>query len=397
MTISLADTTIYVNNVNNPTDGEKLRADLLTIVNAINLVTDGTQTFVGSKTFSGTVAFTSTVSFSTTATFNGAAVFAGTVSFTSANVAFTGGGANTLQLAQTTALGSVTSAGITVSSAGSPPFIKHNGTRWQFSDDGTTILPLGKYFAQCQLTKSGSNLLLSQYGGSLITINGVDCIIPDAGVSLAPGALSAGTTYYIYVFMSSGTMTLEASTTVPIPATSAQQGTGLQIKTGDPTRVLVGMARPIAGPLWVDTAAQRLVISHFNRRNLYTLGSFSADRTTTSSTYVELNTEIRNEFLTWADETVHASITGRAGNTGNNLTNSSIGFDGTTASDTYFSNVSPASGTSWYGVAGTVNTTLAVGYHYATMLGSCTGGGTSTWTGSATAGLRCTLTTMIRG
>src|SRR5262245_22315740 len=51
---------------------------------------------------------------------------------------------------------------------------------------------------QCQLTKSSANLLLLPKDGNLLTINGVACVVPDAGITLAPTSLAAATFYYIY-------------------------------------------------------------------------------------------------------------------------------------------------------------------------------------------------------
>jgi len=244
----------------------------------------------------------------------------------------------------------------------------------------------------CRLTKSGANLLLSRLGGRALTINNKPEAIPAAGVLLAAAGLSAGTTYFIYAFMSGGTMTLEASTTAHIPDTT----TGIEIKTGDATRTLVGMARPGAGPVWVDTPAQRFVVSYFNRRGIAGLAHFTTDRITASTTYVELNAEIRNEFLTWADEVVQARFNGSASADTIADVKSSIGIDGATAEDVLTRSVS-AVGTYNQPVAVTLfKSGLAEGYHYATGLGSVAAGN-GTWTGGATAGDRCTVGTIIRG
>jgi len=83
-------------------------------------------------------------------------------------------------------------------------------------------------FGQCRLAKSGSNLVLSPFKGNLITINSLAETIPDAGVTLSTGGLSPTTLYYIYAWMSSGTMTLEATTT----AYATQTGTGVTSSRG---------------------------------------------------------------------------------------------------------------------------------------------------------------------
>lgn len=248
-------------------------------------------------------------------------------------------------------------------------------------------------YGHCRLTKSGTNLLLSPCNGNLLTIDGSINVVPSAGVTLAPTALSVGTTYFIYAYMSSGTMTLEASTT----GHSTDSTTGMEIKTGDSTRTLVGMARIITGPAWADTDAQRFVLSYFNRRGVSGKSAFTADRTSTSATYAEINSEIRNEFLTWPDEIVQSAISGRVSDdTINGFPTTSIGFDGTTAEDTFsVDNVNPAA-TNHPIAAYVYKNGLSEGYHYATLLGSVSAG-TGTWHGSGTAGGRTVLTTALRG
>jgi hypothetical protein len=252
-------------------------------------------------------------------------------------------------------------------------------------------IPYNAAHGQCRLTKSGSNLLLSPVGGNVLIINGAPEVIPSAGVTLAPTALSSNTTYFIYAYMNSGTLTLEASTTGHATDTT----TGVEIKSGDATRTLVGMARIIAGPAWADTAAQRFVLSYFNRRTLQGRSAFTANRATTSSSYAEINSEIRSEFLTWADEAVDITACGGLGISSAQVFATSIGIDDATAEDTYCTGQAfTASATC--GFANTLQTTLSEGYHYATLLGQIGGGATATFHGGS-AGGRSTVGTVVRG
>ena len=172
--------------------------------------------------------------------------------------------------------------------------------------DGTAVVGGGANGA-CQLTKSGANLLLSRFDGTTVNIDGALETIPSGGVTLAATSLSVDTNYNIYVFMSGGTMTLEASTT----AHATDSTTGMEIKSGDSTRTLVGLARVITGPAWVGTAAQRFVISWFNRRAIAATNTL-ASANTTSSTYVDLTPSNQAEFVTWADEAVRMDVGGAA-------------------------------------------------------------------------------------
>ena len=247
------------------------------------------------------------------------------------------------------------------------------------------------YTAQCRLVKSGSNLVLQRYNGAGLTINGVTYSIPSGGVSLAPTSLTPGTTYYIYAYMNAGTMTLEASTTTHATDTT----TGIEIKSGDATRTLVGMARPITGPAWQDVINQRFVISWFNRRPIQCQAGLGSTTTTTSGTPVELATSLRNEFLAWADSSSSFTFDGYASN--NTFAASvvtTMAIDGTLV-DGYcaFTNnvanqIGPLSVT---GIA-----TVSEGYHYATPFVNVSSG-TGTWIGSIAAGSRCSLKGLIQG
>jgi len=264
---------------------------------------------------------------------------------------------------------------------------------------GTAVVSSGGSSAahgQCRLTKSSTNLLLSPYGGNQIMINGAAQTVPDAGVTLAATSLSVGTTYNIYVFMSGGTMTLEASTTAHATDT-ASGNKGIEIKSGDATRTLVGMARIITGPAWVDTDAQRFVISWFNRRTITGTNIFTANRnTTTGSTYTEVNSEIRNEFLTWADESVPVGVAGSGFlNTSGDQVYIGVGFDSATPEQGNLAFQSTLA----IGPLGLVVTKsgLSEGYHYATVTAKQTVGSAAFTIVSSATGQRTALSCAIRG
>jgi len=278
---------------------------------------------------------------------------------------------------------------------GATPTVGDDLSTKQYVDDqiaATTVAFVG----QCRLEKSGSDLLLKRWEGKYLPlkIGGVWKFkeIPSAGVTLSASGASADTTYFIYAFDSSGTLTLERSTT----AHAIDSDTGIEVKSGDASRTLVGMARAITGPAWADTGTQRFVLSWFHRRGIGAVNGFSTDRTTTSTTYVEVNSEIRVEFLTWADEAVLAGISGIALNSGLALTITSLGFDGTTAEDAWSGGHSGAGGEAIPSALTLVRNGLAEGYHFATLLGRV-GGGTGTWFGGSAVGARNTVTIGIRG
>lgn len=246
-----------------------------------------------------------------------------------------------------------------------------NGTA---ATDAAAFGQIVQVIGQCQLVKSGANLVLQPYNGNKLFINGILCTVPAAGVSLAPGAFVVGTNYNIYAVATGTTVTsLEASTTAR--ATDATYGN--QIKAGDPTRVLVGKARPIAGPLWVDTDLQRLVISWFNRtpRRIYnTIGSNVLSASTTPVGVIP-----QMEFLSWGEGGVPVSFVGSsANNTANATVSTAFSLDLTLTFShspcvwqAYNSNVSGPS------VGGTTFLPNE-GFHFIILNGSVSGG-TGTW------------------
>ena len=141
------------------------------------------------------------------------------------------------------------------------------------------------------------------------------------------GTHKIGTLRYIYAYMNSGTMTLEAST----GAHATQAGTGIKIKNGNATRTLVGMAFN-SSTAWLDSASQRLVVSWFDRRDIDLIKKLSINRSTTSRSYVELETDIRLGFLAWDDEAVFGMCNAAAfNNTADAQCFTSVAFDGTAA------------------------------------------------------------------
>lgn len=245
------------------------------------------------------------------------------------------------------------------------------------------LLVASSVHGQCVLAKSGANLLLSPFNGNKLLINGQSQTIPAAGVPLAATGLTADTNYYIYAYMNAGTMTLEASAT----GHSTDASTGVEIKTGDSSRTLVGFARVVAGPAWSDTAATRFVRSWFNEPRKVLQNNFSSSKTTASATYVEIaggtTGEGRLAALFWSGESVEAFFSG-IGN---------VNASGTTQfTAIYMDGVAQPGVSSEAQVGGTNNSfALAVsisiasiteGYHYFNVNGKTTGG-TATWIGGS--------------
>lgn len=263
----------------------------------------------------------------------------------------------------------------------------HGATNW-YTD---TQFSLG--VGAGQLTRSSATLLqFCPYNGNMFRIpsTATPYQIPTAcwtaaNTSVYVGGvaatnLAASTTYWVYLFDLSGTPTFDFRTASTHTADSL---TGIRIRTGDNTRALIGLIRTDSSSQFVNSATQRFVISWFNRRTIAGQNTFSTDRTTTSTTYVELNTEIRVEFVMWEEEAVFASAVGSTNNSGAAANSTAIGFDGTTAEAGF-----QTAGRSDTGLAVPIaisgyTSALTEGYHYATLLGAVAGG-TGTWQGDTT-------------
>ena len=245
---------------------------------------------------------------------------------------------------------------------------------------------------QCRLEKDGSNLKLSPYNGNNLVIDGKSVDIPADGVTLAAAGLTADTTYYIYAFESGSDIALEASTT-----THAVGASGIEVKSGDESRTLIGMARAITGPAWVDDTSQRFVLSWFNRQNKNVIKAFTATRSLTTGSTVEIHSEIRNEFLTWGDEAVIITADGFAWTTsGTSNVRTRMSIDGTTPLVEAQNELQPWQVSKQHAIGLTGMESLSEGKYYSTLMGN-SGTGTAAWGGGSLAGHRTSLKTMVRG
>jgi hypothetical protein len=116
-----------------------------------------------------------------------------------------------------------------------------------------------------------------------------------------------------------------------ISATGHTTTNGIEVNSGDATQTLVGMAWIGASHAVNDSVTNRDVASWFNRKLKTAKNHYTADRTTTSATYAELNAEIECEFVTWGVDDLRWSATGMFKNSTNAAVVSvSAGFDSTT-------------------------------------------------------------------
>lgn len=183
---------------------------------------------------------------------------------------------------------------------------------------------------------SATAIKFAPYNGDRIKVNGTIFSIPSAGIAggantsvFVNGAagqnLAASTVYYVYCFSNAGVLTFDFSTTTR--ATSSTAGNvGVEIKSGDNTRSLIGLLRTDASSQFSNFTT----LSWFNRGQKSQVLPFTTNRTTTSAGFVEINTEIRNIFISWSDNNVFYFVGGTASSSTTGTINAAVALDSTT-------------------------------------------------------------------
>jgi hypothetical protein len=206
-----------------------------------------------------------------------------------------------------------------------------------------------------------------------------------AEVTLGTGGLSASTVYRVYAYDNGGATTLEASAT----AHATDATFGVEIKSGDPSRTLVGLLRTNASTQF----EARFTRTYFGRSVVTQINFFTAGRAlpNNQATFLEVHTEIRVEVVVFADGLVTASFAGEWGNnTAGHGAYLGIGVDGNAPTEpvtAFYPATTATSGTASVSIA----LTLAEGYHFFTIVGKAYTSGIVTCVGGATAGQRMAL------
>jgi hypothetical protein len=184
----------------------------------------------------------------------------------------------------------------------------------------------------------------------------------------AAQSAAASTLYYVYLINVSGTTYLDLETTVH----ATDSTTGIEIESGDNTKTLVGMIHTDASSK-IASGDSNTVATWDNRQPTSCWAEFSAQRTTTSTSLVEINSENRCSFMSWGDAAAFFSEQYVWNSVGDAVT-SEIKLDDGTIVSSY--EAYPGSNTT-VGVLPAAFTPTE-GYHYAALYGSVVGG-TGTW------------------
>lgn len=221
---------------------------------------------------------------------------------------------------------------------------------------------------------SVTQVKLSSRGIGKLFINGSNENIPLGGITISNSGLAANTLYYLYAYMSGGSMAVEAvTTTYDVDST-----TGAGSKFNDPTRALVGMLKTTPDGLFDFS----LVRSWYHDRGIFVTGRFNANRSVSdsvaSAAWVELNSEIRTNFLLWYGDIVSVQLTGGAlinlGSSDNAYGFLALAFDGVVAADGASIIGSAVTGglasNAWIPISTyCYRSGLSEGAHYATVVG----------------------------
>jgi hypothetical protein len=160
---------------------------------------------------------------------------------------------------------------------------------------------------QCTLVPSGGNRLFNPASGTLtIPSAGVAATINNCYVNGVAGqTLAINTSYLVYVFSLAGVPTLDFCTGQV--STTLDASSGMPIKSGDNTRVLVGSAHVYASVQFNSpNSGSPSITSFWNRRRLYIAPASSTSSTSSTTATV---TAASNSVYVWPDEPVSYRIT----------------------------------------------------------------------------------------
>ena len=154
---------------------------------------------------------------------------------------------------------------------------------------------------------------------------------------------------------------------------------GVMIKSGDNTRTLVGAAAYVGG--FQDSDSNRLVLSWFNRQPKRLQNAYTATRTFSFNSIAEINSEIRINFMAWADDPpmlglggggfyMSSGAAGAISGIGIDVTNAFTGITVATTNAT-----APAAGIPPQTFAGLTENAL----HFAALLGNAGASSAGSW------------------
>ncbi|CAB3766290.1 hypothetical protein [Paraburkholderia solisilvae] len=239
-----------------------------------------------------------------------------------------------------------------------------------------------------RLSFASPNLVLKPYRGTQVLLPGIGVVTLPASLTLAPSGLTASTLYFIYLTVADGTPTLVASTT-----THTTDPTGVEVMSGDNTKLLVGMEFATSPTAWAG-----LCRSWRNDLGYASVVPLTVSTGTASETYVEISATLRVPFLIWAGESIRAGMSGSTFSTNANVSSiSAMALDGAVV-DGYSVNTPTIAGgaNSLPAAVSTLISGVTEGFHFVTLFGASGNGAFSVeWVGSGNIGFRTTTNVSI--
>ena len=229
-----------------------------------------------------------------------------------------------------------------------------------------------------QWTPYGGNLIGLYTGSEWVTVPFAEatCVVPS----------TSSTPFDIWCSLATaGGVVIDTTnwTSDTTRATALTLQNGVYVKTGDPGRRYLGTGRTTSTPGQTqDAVSGRFLWNYYNRVKRKATGTFSTGRTTSSTSYTELNTEIQNKWLIGvAENDVDISIGGSCELSGAGQIATAVAVDSTTsAARAQMGGITSAG---QHAPVGLIHSyTPAVGYHYSTVLGQVSAN-TGTWHGGA--------------
>ena len=184
---------------------------------------------------------------------------------------------------------------------------------------------------------STTSVTLQGDGGGYLWINGANYSV-GSGVAKTLPTLTNSTVYNVYAFWTGSAIDLEFSTTAYVA-----NANGIQQKSGDATRTLVGRIRTNSTTTTYNTSSDAGVITYFNRkRRSVTQSIQSTQNTASTSDAAVLNGPT---FISWGIDSADFLATANNGNTVDQAQNATtIYVNGSQLSLSAFTSISGAGG-----------------------------------------------------
>lgn len=181
-------------------------------------------------------------------------------------------------------------------------FILSNVAHADCQGEFTPVAGSGSPFSQVHyFPKNGNKIIIAGKQQTIppgvgVISGGVIGTYNKASIDKVPNKiLLPHTTYYVYVYMSNGVMTMDFSKT----GHKEDNTYGNEVHATDPSRSLVGMVHTNAKSLFVGSNKSQMTLSWCNRGSTGLIEGLDGDHTDSITAFVEPNPEHRLEWLQW--------------------------------------------------------------------------------------------------